>query len=66
MILGDFANRFSEATFIYIKDRASRIFAGDDTPSSFALRKERFLQNRAALKQKLIELSEGVTSHGLH
>ena len=59
IILGDYANRYTEAALIYLKELLSSLRFGNSTkPEAFKNRKEQFLQDRQALKIKLLALSE--------
>ena len=63
MLAGDYSNRTSEATNIFVKSVLSRIINFNKEP--YYIRHEKFLSNRESLKNKLLELSE-IIRHDLH
>jgi 1-acyl-sn-glycerol-3-phosphate acyltransferase len=63
MLLGDYSNRASEASSIFVRSLISRVINFNKLP--YHIRHEQFLSNRESLKNKLLELSE-IIRHDFH
>ncbi len=58
MIVGDKTNRYTDGAVVYFKQLISRIVSGKNSPEAYHQQVNEFLEQRAALRERLIEITE--------